>query len=156
MANGKWQMWEDDAAQLERITNWAANGLTDEQIAKSMGIRRETLWVWKRDHPNISNALKKGRMLACEVIENALFKKAAGMVVEDTVEEYRGELRDGKPSNGTVVKRTTRRQIPPDTAAVIFYLKNRMPDRYTDKRTTEVAVTAPTISLGIEPGRADD
>lgn len=155
MANGKWQLWEEDPAQLERITNWAANGLTDEQIARSMGIRRETLWVWKRDHPNISNALKKGRMLACEVIENALFKKATGMVVEDSVEEYRGELRDGKPSNGTVVRRTTRRQIPPDTAAAIFYLKNRMPDRYSDRRTMEVEAATPTVILGVDPGRAD-
>ena len=155
MANGKWQIWEEDAAQLERITNWAANGLTDAEIAKSMGVRRETLSVWKKRHPNISNAIKRGRLLACEAIENALFKKATGMVLEDTVEEYKGELRDGKPSNGTVTKRTVRRQVPPDTAAVIFYLKNRMPDKYSDRRTVEVEPTVPTVVLGIEPGRAD-
>lgn len=155
MANGKWQLWEEDPAQLERITNWAANGLTDAEIAKSMGIRRETLSVWKQKHTNISNAIKSGRLMACEVIENALFKRATGMVVEDTVEEYRGELRDGKPSNGTVVRRTTKRHVPPDTGALIFYLKNRMPDRYSDRRTMEVEAATPTVILGIEPGRAD-
>lgn len=155
MASGKWQQWEEDPAQLERITNWAANGLTDTEIARSMGVRRETLSVWKKAHPNISNAIKKGRMLACESIENALFKRATGMVLEDTVEEFKGELRDGKPANGTVLKRTTKRMVPPDTGALIFYLKNRMPDRYSDRRTMEVEASVPTVVLGVEPRRAD-
>lgn len=156
MAAGKWQLWEDDPAQLERITNWAANGLTDAEIAQSMGVRRETLSVWKKQHPNISNAIKEGRMLGAQTIENALFRRAAGLTtVEETVEEYRGELRDGKPSNGTVVRRTIRRQLPPDNAALIFFLKNRMADRYSDRRVTEVETTAPVIALGVTPGRAD-
>ena len=155
MANGKWQQWEEDAAQLERITNWAANGLTNAEIAANMGIHRDTLRRWEDAHCGICGAIKRGRMLACEVVENALFKKATGMVLEDTVEEYKGELRDGKPSNGTVTKRTVRRQVPPDTAALIFYLKNRMPERYSDRRTMEVEAVTPTVILGIEPRRAD-
>ena len=154
MANGKWQQWTEPE-NIERIVNWAANGLTNEEMARSMGVHRATLQRWMVDHSDICDAIKRGRLLACEAIENALFKKATGMVLEDTVEEYKGELRDGKPSNGTVTKRTVRRQVPPDTAAVIFYLKNRMPDRYSDQRTVEVEPTVPTVVLGIEPGRAD-
>jgi len=154
MANGKWQQWTEPE-NIERIVNWAANGLTNEEMARNMGVHRATLQRWMVDHGDICDAIKRGRLLACEAIENALFKKATGMVLEDTVEEYKGELRDGKPSNGTVTKRTVRRQVPPDTAAVIFYLKNRMPDKYSDRRTVEVEPTVPTVVLGIEPGRAD-
>lgn len=154
MANGKWRQWTEPES-IERIVNWAANGLTNEEMARSMGVHRATLQRWIVDHSDIRDAIKRGRLLACEAIENALFKKATGMVLEDTVEEYKGELRDGKPSNGTVTKRTVRRQVPPDTAAAIFYLKNRMPERYSDRRTVEVEPTVPTVVLGIEPGRAD-
>ena len=154
MAAGKWQLWENDPAQLERITNWAANGLTDAEIAKSMGIRRETLSVWKQRHPNISNAVKRGRLMACEAIENALFRRATGMELTDTVEEFEGAIVDGKPANGSIKKRVTTRQVPPDTGAIIFYLKNRMPDRYADRRETKVDVSAPVIALGIDPARA--
>lgn len=154
MASGKWQQWVEPE-NLERITNWAANGLTNAEIAQSMGIHRNTLAKWVEAHECISGAIKRGRRMACEAIENALFKRATGMVLEDTVEEYKGELRDGKPSNGTVTKRTTKRMVPPDTGALIFYLKNRMPDRYSDRRTMEVEASVPTVVLGVEPRRAD-
>ena len=154
MANGKWQQW-CEPANLERIVNWAANGLTYAEMAHNMGVSDRTLYKWLDTHVQILQAIKEGRSLACEAVENALFRKATGMVLEDTVEEYRGELRDGKPSNGTVVRRTTRRHVPPDTGALIFYLKNRMPDRYSDRRTMEVESAAPTVALGVEPRRAD-
>lgn len=155
MARGKYQQWLEPA-NLERIVNWAANGLTIAEMARSMGIGERTLYEWIEKHPQISQAIKEGLALSCEVVENALFRKATGAIVlEDTVEEYKGELRDGKPSNGTVTRRTTRRQVPPDTAAMIFYLKNRMPDRYSDRRTMEVETAMPTVVLGIDPRRAD-
>lgn len=155
MARGKYQQWLEPA-NLERIVNWAANGLTHADMARSMGISESTLYDWVAKYSEISEAIKEGRGLACEAVENALFRKATGAIVlEDTVEEYKGELRDGKPSNGTVTRRTTRRQVPPDTAAMIFYLKNRMPDRYSDRRTMEVEAATPTVILGIEPRRAD-
>lgn len=155
MAAGKWQLWEHDPAQLERLTNWAANGLTNEEIARSMGIHRNTLAKWMEAHECISGAIKRGRLMACEAIENALFKRAIGMELTDTLEEYEGAIVDGKPTNGSIKKRTTTRQVPPDTGAIIFYLKNRMPDKYADRRETKVDVSAPVIALGIDPARAE-
>lgn len=159
MAKGKYQEWLVPE-NLERITNWAANGATNAEIAANMGIHRYTLLRWTEDHSVISDAIKRGRMMACEVIENALFKRAVGYEVQETdvVEEFTGELRDGKPANGVVKRReTTRtRHLPPDVAAVIFYLKNRAPERYSDRRVIEQAAAVPTVVLGVEPGRADD
>ena len=159
MAAGKWQLWTEPD-QLERITNWAANGLTNAEMAASMGIHRDTLRVWIASHPAISDAIKKGRLLACEVVENALFRRATGMTLTETVttEEFDGAIVDGKPANGSIRKqeRTTTRQVPPDTGAIIFYLKNRMPDKYADRRETKVDVSAPTIALGVDPARAEE
>ena len=156
MAAGKWQLWEEDPAQLERLTNWAANGLTNAEIAQSMGIHRNTLAKWMAAHECISGAIKRGRLLACEAIENALFKRAKGdVVVTETVEEERDVLTGGGAVVTLSTSRTTTRTVPPDTAAAIFYLKNRMPDRYTDRRETRLDVSAPTIALGVATGRAE-
>ncbi len=158
MAKGKYQQWLEPE-NLLRITNWAANGCTYSELAKNMGIGERTLYDWLEKHPQILQAIKEGLSLSCQAVENALFKRATGYDVEDVdeIQEFKGELRDGKPANGTVTKREARktRHIPPDTGAIIFYLKNRMGERYTDRRVVETPNAAPTVVLGVKPGRAD-
>jgi hypothetical protein len=75
MAKSKADEWlEQD--KLTLLEGWARNGLTDEQIAHNMGIRRETLYEYKKRHPNIANALKKGKEVVDLEVENALLKSA--------------------------------------------------------------------------------
>ena len=50
--------------------------MTEEQIAKNMGISRRTLTEWKTDHPPILHAIKKGREVCDFEIENALVQSA--------------------------------------------------------------------------------
>lgn len=155
MARGKYQQWLE-AGNLERVMNWAASGLTLAEIAANMGIHRATLDAWMKSYPDIHDAIKNGRALSCTAIENALFRRAAGAcVTEETVDEFRGVMKDGQPYNGTVVRRTVTKQIPPDTTAMIFYLKNHMPEKYSDRQTTEITAL-PTIVLGVAPRRAAD
>ena len=58
MAKGKYEKWlkEENLLLLE---GWARDGLTDEQIAKNMGITAKTLWEWKKRYGNICNALDR-------------------------------------------------------------------------------------------------
>ena len=74
MAKGKYAYWLTEEG-LTLLEGWARRGLTDEQIAKNMGIRRETLYAWKAKYSNISNALKKGKEVVDIEVENALLKK---------------------------------------------------------------------------------
>ena len=75
MAKSKYKEWIETSG-LIRIQGWARDGLTEEQIAHNMGIRRETLWEWKKRYPNINNVLKVNKDIADRQIENALFKAA--------------------------------------------------------------------------------
>ena len=60
MALGKINEWlEKD--KLILLEGWARDGLTDEQIAKNIGINRTTLYDWKKKETNIADALKKGK-----------------------------------------------------------------------------------------------
>ena len=56
----KYQEWLTEE-NLLRLEAWSRDGLTLEQIAKNIGVSRETLNEWKKKKPDISDALKKGR-----------------------------------------------------------------------------------------------
>ncbi|MFT8514817.1 MAG: helix-turn-helix domain-containing protein, partial [Lacticaseibacillus paracasei] len=60
MANGKYKEWITKEGLL-KLQGWARDGLTDEQIAHNVGIRRPTLYAWKNKYPDISDALKRGK-----------------------------------------------------------------------------------------------
>jgi len=69
----------DDWLQKDKLIlleGWAREGLTNEQIAKNIGINQATLYRWKIKDSNICNALKKGKEVVDFEVENALLKSA--------------------------------------------------------------------------------
>lgn len=127
MAKGKYQEWLTPEGLL-KIEGWARDGLTDEQIAEKIGINRDTLYRWKKEYPDISDALKKGKEVVDRQVENALLKRALGyQYTEKTVEK----------SNDGIKVKTTVKEVVPDTTAQIFWLKNRRPDLWRDKQQIE-------------------
>lgn len=130
MAKGKYAYWLEDA-QLEKVANWAARGCSIEQIAGNMGVNVRTLHRWIESHDQICQAIKKGRARSIEAIENALFKNAIGDVWEETevVETFK---------DGSTRSKVTRKRIKPDTTAQIFYLKNRAPEAWSDRRDLSI------------------
>ena len=42
------------------IEGWARDGLTDEQIAKNIGISKQTFYDWKKKYAEFSDSLKNG------------------------------------------------------------------------------------------------
>ncbi len=124
MAKGKYAEWLIDDA-LKKLEAWARDGLTDEQIAANMGIRRETLYEWKKKHSNISNALKKGKEVVDIEVENALLKRALGYTYNEVTHERVGDQ--------LIPTKIVKKEMPPDTTAQIFWLKNRKPDAWGDR-----------------------
>ena len=142
MAKGKYHEWLKPEG-LTRIQGWAMDGLTDEEIASKIGIRRETLYDWIKRFPNISNALKLSKEVADREVEQALYNKALGRCkVTETVKERRLNVKTGEYE--LVVVKETIKGVPPDVAAQVFWLKNRKPNTWRDKREveTEAHVTA--------------
>ena len=107
--------------KLILLEGWARDGLTDEQIAKNIGINRTTLYDWKKKEVNIADALKKGKEVIDFEVENALLKRALGYEYEEETYE-----------NGILTKKV-KKQVPPDTTAQIFWLKNRQVKKWRDK-----------------------
>ena len=143
MAKGKYADWitEDGLLLLE---GWARDGLTDEQIAHNIGINVKTLWDWKTRFDPICNAIKRGKAPVDIQVENALLKRALGYEYEEVTTEItetpyidrRGKERVRKQKH---VKKT-KKIVLPDTTAQIFWLKNRRPDKWRDKREEAVSI----------------
>lgn len=129
MARGKYQEWLQPD-QLLLLEGWKRDGLSDEQIAHNMGIAYSTLKDWKQKYSAISDALKKGKEVAIYEIENSLFKRARGFQTEEVTEELR------KDAKGRIIEshvKRVRKQVPPDTGAAIFILKNARPEKWSDR-----------------------
>lgn len=140
MAKGKYQEWltEEGLLQLE---SWARDGLTDEQIASNMGITRKTLAEWKTKYSDICDTLKRGKAVVDIQVENALLKRALGYSYDEVTRE---RVLDYDQSTGQVVgshmeiTKTVKKEVQGDTTAQIFWLKNRRPEQWRDKRDVSV------------------
>lgn len=130
---GKYEEWQTPE-NLIRLEGWRRDGLDFEQIAKNVGVARQTLWKWAKLYQDIGNALKKGSEVSTYEIENALYKSAKGHFVEE-VEIIEHEDDAGRK---TVTKHKRRRYIPPSIAAQIFILKNRRSDWWREKQIIEM------------------
>lgn len=75
MAKGKYKKWLKKE-NLLLLEGWARDGLTDEQIAKNIGITVSTFYEWKKKYSEISESLKKGKEVVDYEVENALLSSA--------------------------------------------------------------------------------
>ncbi|MED9903556.1 MAG: helix-turn-helix domain-containing protein [Lachnospiraceae bacterium] len=131
MATGKYQKWLEQE-NLIKLEAWARDGLTDEQIASNMGITAKTLYEWKKKFCEICDALKRGKEVVDIQVENALLKRALGYEYNEISEKY---------EDGVLTERkVTKKQVVPDTTAQIFWLKNRKPEEWRDKREVDTNV----------------
>lgn len=122
---------------LELLGGWARRGLTDDQIASSIGVSRSTLGRWKKQFAAIRDALSEGKEIADTNVENALYKRAIGFTQEEVT-----SYRDKKTGEMVVSKRVVK-QVAPDVTAMVFWLKNRRPDLWRD-RPVDTSETAET------------
>ena len=74
--------------------------------------------------------IKFRRLLGLRVeVENMLYKRAMGYEYNEVKEEY---------EMGVLTKRTiTKKTVVPDTSAQIFWLKNRKPTEWRDRREVD-------------------
>ena len=71
-------------------------------------------------------ALKKGKEVVDIQVENALLKRALGYEFVEVTKEL--------AETGLIVTKKVTKQQAPDTTAAIFWLKNRKPNEWRDKK----------------------
>lgn len=151
---GKYEDWLTEDGLL-KVQGWARDGLSNEQIAHNIGINKDTLYEWQKRFSDFSDALKKGKEVVDREVENAMLKRALGYEYDEVTQEPVTD-KDTGITEMRVTKRVTK-QIVPDVTAQIFWLKNRKPDEFRDKRDVELSGHVDLGSI-IEKarGRADE
>lgn len=125
---------------LIRLEGWARDGLTEKQIAKNAGIADSTLRLWKTQHREILDALKRGKDVPDREVENALFKSAIGYTKTVRkpvkVREIEYDPKTGKKTGEREKWQAVEEEIfvPPQVTAQIFWLKNRKPEQWRDRQ----------------------
>lgn len=112
----------------EQAAKLCALGATDAQMADFFGVAVSTIALWKVQHKDFSDAIKVPKEEADQRVEQSLYRRALG---------YEHDEVDIRVVGGEIVKTEIRKTYPPDTAAAIFWLKNRA--GWRDKVETEVS-----------------
>lgn len=120
------------------IEGLAMMGCTDDEIASQLGITRKTLYNWVKGDEELLHAIKRGKSYADTNVEMSLYKRACGYSKEDTrsiieVDKTTGETLPARIETNTI-------EVPPETAACCFWLKNRKPKEWRDRIEKDVDV----------------
>lgn len=99
-------------------------GATDAQLADFFQVSVSTINLWKVEHKEFSESIRVPKAEADERVEQSLYRRAMG---------YEHDEVDIKVVSGEIVKTDIRKYYPPDSTAMIFWLKNRKPGEWRDK-----------------------
>lgn len=114
----------DDKLML--LECWARDGFTFKDIADRIGITDKQLGKWRREYPEITEALNNGREIIDYKVENSLLKAALGYRTKEVT--VITTLRNGKTVENTI--QTVTKDVPPNVNACQTWLYNRRPDKW--------------------------
>lgn len=126
MPGGRPTKYKDEyAAQAEKLCKL---GATDADLADFFEVNTTTIWRWRSQHEEFCNALKVGKDFADETVVRSLYQKAVGYTfASEKIFQHQGE----------VVRAEISEHVPPSDTAAIFWLKNRRPNDWRDKREVD-------------------
>lgn len=120
---------------LDKITKWTED-LTDEQIAARLKISRKSFIEYKKQHPELVEALEKGKKRLVVELKDTLKKKAKGFYYEE-VKTVKIHNPDSEAETEWIEKiEINRKYAQPDTGAAHLLLKNLDPEWRNDDAET--------------------
>lgn len=122
-------------------------GCTIEELANHMGLAKSTVHKWMNENAEFSDAIKQGREYSDMQVELSLFKRATGVKITEKRTLVRTD-ENGKtvPARIEVLEK----DVPADTTACIFWLKNRNPELWRDRTNVAIETTDDEVRDEIE------
>lgn len=129
---GKWELVHD---QLDKIEAWAREGYTEKEIFQMLNISNVTFYKFKKEKPELQEALKRGYEFSLPKVVPALYKAALGYEYEEVTEELdkKGNLR---------VTKKVRKYAQPNVSAIMNILKNKFPAEWAMAEKVDVNVSS--------------
>ena len=111
---------------------------TNKDLARLFDVSDDTIDRWIENRPEFREAVFAGREGADMEVVSSLWQRAVGTKI-------RSEKAFLDRSTGEIVKTTIEDEIPPDVNAIRFWLTNRQPEAWRERKEHELAG-----QLGIE------
>jgi hypothetical protein len=130
-------------------------GATDPEMADFFGITVRTLNRWKVTHPDFVEAIKRGKEPSDDRVVDSLYHRAMGTEYEEarpiklktvTYDENGRKRKEEERVEVVMVNKV----IPADTAAMIFWLKNRRNKEWRDIQQVETGAPGDFARLSDE------
>ena len=144
MSEAKYRLWRQRYGP-EFLRRAAEMSESDEEIALRCGIEPSTFRLWQKKYPEFDEAVRLGKSESDFLVIQALHKRAVGFNV-GVQKTYKLKRVDYDPDTGKKLREyeelavgADESYIPADVRATSFWLKNRQPERWSDK--PEGAVT---------------
>lgn len=108
----------------------AKKGKTNAEICEIVGMTSKSLIRWRKDREDFARAFKQNKIDADKEVERSLYERACGY--EHESEEIK--IIEGANGEVSVARAPIIKKYPPDPTSMIFWLKNRQPDKWRDKK----------------------
>lgn len=138
---GRPTLYKEEYNQIAYVL--CLRGATDAELADMFEVDESTINNWKIEHVEFLESIKRGKSYADAIIANSLYERAKGctvkkqvaikLVTKKPVKNAAGEPTRIMKSTEKVQVVDLEEQLPPDTTAMIFWLKNRQPKEWREK-----------------------
>ncbi len=124
---GKKTLFKHQFTQL--AVNYAKLGATNPQMAEYLGVGLSTFERWLKVNPEFGKRVRAAKVRANSTVADSLYHRAKGYETTEThVSSY----------NGNITLTEIPKRYPPDPTSMIFFLKNRDPENWRDKKDHEM------------------
>lgn len=141
--------WDLIKEQLPTLTKMAREGNTETEIIEYLKISRNTFYKYKKQHPELQEALNEGYRTSLEKVEAALYKAALGYTYEEITHE-----RDR--AGDMVETKRVLKEVQPNVSAIMNILKNKRTEDWNIADKIDVAAEVKSHSVDLSNYSKDD
>ena len=113
------------------VKEYCQKGLINDEIAKKLGIATGTFYKWQAEYSELVEAVKEGKKVVDDQIEQALYHTAKGG--KQYTETTRELVRVGDKKGKLEITKKVKKVALPNARAQEFWLKNRRPKDFRDR-----------------------
>lgn len=116
IVGGRPSLWDPSYVKIGK--QLAGLGATDLEISQAFDVSVRTIHRWKLEHPEFREALKQGKDIVDDKVEESLLKRATG---------YSFDTEKVIVVDKELQRIQTIEHVPPDSKAAMYWLQNRRP-----------------------------
>lgn len=121
----------DPGITPQLIFNLTLKYATDLEICDALGIHPSTYYEWLKEKSELSDIISRAKIIRAQKLIPKLQKRANGFRYTEITKELnsKGEM---------VTTKKVTKMVPPDVAALKFFLTNALPDEFKNRQDLDL------------------